>query len=63
MIDDKIRNVLTKRKQLHPEDSVATEECWKEEIEILSADIEQTVDFLLNRCNLRRQDGIILGRT
>lgn len=50
MIDDKIRNVLTKRKQLHPEDLFATEECWKEEIEILSADIDQTIDFLLNRC-------------
>ena len=50
MIDAEIRNILSTRKQLHPEDSFATEACWKKEIEIMSADIDQTIDFLLNRC-------------
>lgn len=50
MIDNEIREILSKRIALHPEDSFATEECWKEEIMVLSRDIEQTIDFFSYQC-------------
>ena len=50
MIDNEIRQILSRRIALHPEDSLAAEECWKEEIMVLSRDIEETIDFFSNRC-------------
>lgn len=50
MIDNEIREVLAKRKALHPEDSFAAEKCWDEEISIMCRDIDQTIDFMRNRC-------------
>ena len=50
MIDKEIRDILSKRKALHPEDSFAAEKCWDEEIHLMCRDIEQTIDFLENRC-------------
>ena len=50
MIDNKIREILARRMTLHPEDALGTEECWKDEIAIMSRDVEQTIDFLRNRC-------------
>lgn len=50
MIDTEIRDVLARRMALHPEDSFAVEKCWEEEISIMSRDVNQTIDFLENRC-------------
>ena len=50
MIDDKIRAVLAKRKVLHPDDDYNTEKCWLKEIDILCNDMNETIDFLRNRC-------------
>ena len=50
MIDKEIREVLSRRMALHPEDSFAAEKCWEEEANILCRDMEQTIDFLKNRC-------------
>ena len=51
MIDTEIREVLARRMALHPEDSSATEKCWEEEISIMSRDVNQTIDFMENRCS------------
>lgn len=50
MIDDDIREAITKRMSLHPEDSFAIDKCWEEEIRILCKDIDLTIDFMENRC-------------
>lgn len=50
MIDNEIKEILDRRKDLHPEDSLATEKCWEEEIRILCRDIDETIDFIENRC-------------
>lgn len=50
MIDNEIREVLSRRIALHPEDSFAAEKCWEEEIIILCRDMDQTIDFIKNRC-------------
>lgn len=50
MIDKEIREVLLRRMAFHPEDSFATEKCWEEEINVLCRDIDQTIDFINNRC-------------
>lgn len=50
MIDKEIRDILEKRKALHPEDSFAAEKCWDEEIQLMCRNIDQTIDFLENRC-------------
>ena len=50
MTDDKIREVLEKRITLHPDDDYNTEKCWLKEIDILCNDMDETIDFLRNRC-------------
>lgn len=50
MIADEIRCVLSKRIKLHANDDYATEQCWNEEIAILSRDITSTIAFLDNEC-------------
>ena len=50
MIDNEIRKTLIKRISLHPEDSFAAEKCWDEEMRVLCRDIEDTIDFMSNRC-------------
>ena len=46
MMPEDIRQVLSYRIKLQPEDDIATEECWKKETNILSRDIESTIHFL-----------------
>jgi hypothetical protein len=50
MIAEEFREVLALRKKLHPEDDFETEEMWKKETEILSRDMQKTIDFLENEC-------------
>lgn len=44
------KDVIARLDKLHPEDYIAIEKCWKEEIEILSEDIAGTIDFIKNEC-------------
>ena len=50
MIAEKFRTILERRMALHLEDDIQTEQCWKEEIEILSQNIEETILFLEKDC-------------
>lgn len=44
------KDVIARLDKLHPEDYIAIEKCWKEEISILSEDIAGTIDFVKNEC-------------
>ena len=46
MIGNEIRDVICRRANLHIEDDYATEKCWKEEVEILSRNREETIHFI-----------------
>ena len=50
MIDDKIRDLIKKREETHPEDFYAAEKVWKEEVDLLVSDIEGTIEFIRERC-------------
>ena len=51
MIADEINEVLARRLNLHLEDDAGTEKCWKEETDILSRDMKQTIQFITNGCS------------
>ena len=46
MICSDIREVIRHRIGLHPEDDFRTEECWKQEVDILMRDISETIEFI-----------------
>ena len=50
MVKDNFRIILTKRISLHPEDYINIEKCWEEETKILTSDMAQTIDFIINEC-------------
>ena len=47
---NKLRESILELLSLHPNDDYGTEKCWKEETEILSEDISETIDFFKNQC-------------
>lgn len=51
MDKEALRNALAKLFQLHPEDDFGIEECWNEMTDILSKDIDSTIDFFKNECS------------
>ncbi len=51
MIENEIDKVLTRLKALHPEDYIAIQKCWDEEIEILTRDMAETISFIENECD------------
>ena len=51
MIDKTIKDILSRRENTHPEDSYRIEKLWEEEIEVLSSNIEDTIDFIKTRCS------------
>ncbi len=51
MIDERIRDVLSRRMAIEPEDASSAEECIQEEISILCEDIDQTIDYFEKRCS------------
>ena len=51
MIDEKIKDILSRREQAHPEDYFMIENLWEEEVEVLSSDIEETIDYMKSRCS------------
>ncbi len=50
-IETDIRKILERRQSIHPEWTDGIEECWKEEVRILSESIPDTVEFLQSTCN------------
>lgn len=50
MITDEIRKAIKKRAETDDEWTYGVELCWKEEIDILSRNIEDTIKFLENDC-------------
>lgn len=48
MIHDRLRAVIAKRIALHPEDDFQIDKCWKEEVALLTEDIDEAIDFILN---------------
>ena len=51
MIDETIKDILSRREKTHPEDSYKIEKLWEEEIAALSQNIEETIDFMQSRCS------------
>ena len=47
---NKLKESILELLSLHPNDDYGTEKCWKEETEILSEDISETIDFFKNQC-------------
>lgn len=50
MITDEIRASITKRASTDDEWDYGVKQCWEEEIEILSRNIDDTIAFLENDC-------------
>lgn len=50
MITDEIRKSLSKRIATNDEWAHGVDLCWNEEIDILSRNIEDTIEFLENEC-------------
>ena len=50
MITDEIRASITKRAATDDEWDYGVKQCWEEEIEILSRNIDDTIAFLENDC-------------
>ena len=50
MITDEIRKLLKKRLATDSEWFFALEQCWNEETEILSGNIDETISFIENEC-------------
>ena len=50
MDKEALRNVIARFLQLHPEDDFGIEECWSEMTDILSKDIDSTIEFFQNDC-------------
>ena len=50
MDKEALRNVIARFLQLHPEDDFGIEECWSEMTDILSKDINATLEFFKNDC-------------
>lgn len=51
MIDNEIRDILRERETIYSEDYVAVERCWEKEIALLTNSIDETIDFIANRCS------------
>ncbi len=50
MIDRKIKSLIEERAQIHVEDYINIEKCCENEIELLTSNIEESIDFIINRC-------------
>jgi len=50
MIQNELQEIIQKRDSLESEDYWNIEKCWKEEVELLSKDINATIDFLDHEC-------------
>ncbi len=50
MIADEIRAVLHQRRNTHPEWDDGIDQCWKKEVEILTRDLKDTINFFDNEC-------------
>jgi hypothetical protein len=46
----KFREIIKQREETDDEWDYGVEQCWKREIEILSEDIQSTIEFLENEC-------------
>ncbi len=47
---NKFREIIKQREETDDEWDYGLEQCWKKEIEILSEDIQSTIEFLKNEC-------------
>lgn len=50
MNTSKLEEILSKRKSLDPNDDYSTYDCWTQEINILSENIQETITFLESEC-------------
>lgn len=50
MIDKTIKDILARREIVHPEDAYSIEKLWEEEIDILSSNVDETIEFIKSRC-------------
>ena len=46
----KLKNIINKRLNLSIYDEYAVSECWKEEVEILTSNIDETIVFFEKEC-------------
>lgn len=57
MLYEQIKEILSRRKKLHPEDDNGIQKCWDELIELLSKDEDNTIECL-NLCTDSEVDWI-----
>ncbi len=50
MIDNEIRELLKEREAIYIEDYISTEKCWEKEVNLLTQNMDETIDFISNRC-------------
>ena len=50
MLKDEFRKILSERIQVHPNNSYETDRYWKLETDLLSKNINDTIDFLDDDC-------------
>ncbi len=50
MISNEISDTIARRIKLHIEDDFGTQKCWDQEIEILSRNMPETINFIENEC-------------
>ena len=48
----KLRSMLAKRLQLNVNDEFGLQECWAQEISIMSKSMQDTIDFFLTDCSI-----------
>ena len=48
---NEIETVIKQRLKLHPDNYIATQECWDQEVEILTRDISKTIEFIETECD------------
>ena len=51
MLKNEIRTILMKRKATNDEWASGVQQCWEEEIAVLSRDINDTISFFINDCS------------
>lgn len=54
----KFREVITRREKVNDEDAYGVEQCWQEEIVILTEDIPSSIEFLRHDCTAKEYSWI-----
>ena len=51
MLSEEFRKIVSKLDSLHINDDAGYEKCWEEEVNLLSKNINETINFLKSDCS------------